>query len=509
MAYSFLENYQLTKENYELVSIREKDAEFIRNWRNDQIDVLRQKNLLSPEDQENYFKHKVFPSFTEKEPNMILVSILKDGELIGYGGLVYINWVDKRAEISFLVETCRARNMAIQMQDFDVYLSLITKFAFNKLNFNRLTTETFAIRLEHIGMLEKHGFKEEGRLREHVWIQDKFVDSVCHALLNKQYQARKQHFGNILISSLSGKFSLLSSLREAAYELGIEKIYGGDTDSECPARLAVDDFWLMPSLQNLKIEELVAYCIKEGIEFIIPTRDGELLYYAEHAEYLATKGIHVMVSNPEAIRITHDKMEFYRHLSIFAFPVIETVVQLEAISAERLVIKEREGAGSRSIKLNITRFEAEKHSNDFTSPIYQPFIAGREFSADAYVDCSKKVKGIVLRWRKRVEHGESQETETFRNPEWEKLLTQVIESIPGLYGHLVLQAIVSGENNLNIIELNARFGGASALSQAAGLKSFLWFMQESKGFSLVNKPFEPVEKPLILVKTVKDLIYKA
>jgi hypothetical protein len=34
----------------------------------------------------------------------LLFSFLKNGECIGYGGLVHINWIDQNAEISFMID---------------------------------------------------------------------------------------------------------------------------------------------------------------------------------------------------------------------------------------------------------------------------------------------------------------------------------------------------------------------------------------------------------------------
>ena len=43
--------------------------------------------------------------FETDQPYQILFSFLKNNEFIGYGGLVHINWEEKKAEISFLLNT--------------------------------------------------------------------------------------------------------------------------------------------------------------------------------------------------------------------------------------------------------------------------------------------------------------------------------------------------------------------------------------------------------------------
>ena len=71
----------------------------IKDWRNDQIDVLRQKAVLTDEDQIGYYHNIVLPSMNERQPEIILFSFLLNAGCIGYGGLTNIDWSHKRAEI--------------------------------------------------------------------------------------------------------------------------------------------------------------------------------------------------------------------------------------------------------------------------------------------------------------------------------------------------------------------------------------------------------------------------
>src|SRR3972149_10967647 len=96
--------------NYKLLPIRNEDILIIKDWRNQQFDILRQKRILTEEDQEKIYQDVIVPAFNEEQPGLILFSFLFDNQLIGYGGLVHISWQDKRGEVSFLVDTQRAKN---------------------------------------------------------------------------------------------------------------------------------------------------------------------------------------------------------------------------------------------------------------------------------------------------------------------------------------------------------------------------------------------------------------
>lgn len=185
--YACLKNSLFQKKDYSIVSLRKEDIFKIKQWRNDQIDVLRQSRFLTDQDQLNYFENFVTPSFFEKNPKIILFSYLKENELIGYGGLTNNDWGNKRSEISFLLDTQRTGNDDIYGNDFFTFLDLMKEVAFSDMNFNRLFTETYDHRSFHISVLEKNGFRLEGRMKEHVFFNGKFVDSLIHGFLKSYY----------------------------------------------------------------------------------------------------------------------------------------------------------------------------------------------------------------------------------------------------------------------------------------------------------------------------------
>ena len=82
--------------------VNKLDIEKIRKWRNVQRDLLRQNHLISRKEQENYFINFVWSQFEVKQPSQILLSVLYNSILVGYGGLVNINWFDQKSEVFLL-----------------------------------------------------------------------------------------------------------------------------------------------------------------------------------------------------------------------------------------------------------------------------------------------------------------------------------------------------------------------------------------------------------------------
>ena len=167
--------------DYSIEPIKHDFIEPIRCWRNSQMDVLRQTAPISPSQQEAYFSKTILPSMSLMNPPNILMGLLLSDKLIGYGGLVHISWRDKRAEMSFLVDNLRATNIDQYKLDFIAFISLIRNLTFVELGFHKLFTETYAFRCDHIDILEAAGFQREAVLRDHVMIDNKYVDSIIHS----------------------------------------------------------------------------------------------------------------------------------------------------------------------------------------------------------------------------------------------------------------------------------------------------------------------------------------
>lgn len=169
--------------SYQLVPIRYKDRLDIMKWRNEQIYHLRQSKPLTEEDQEHYFQNTVSKLFTEEKPSQLLFSLLKDGDLIGYGGLVHINWKDRNAEISFIMDT------SLEEREFELhwrtFLQLIEQVAFHELKLHKISTYAFDLRPNLYSIFEGRGFNHEATLYEHVLFNDKYINVVIHSKINK------------------------------------------------------------------------------------------------------------------------------------------------------------------------------------------------------------------------------------------------------------------------------------------------------------------------------------
>jgi RimJ/RimL family protein N-acetyltransferase len=151
-------------------------------WRNEQLYHLRQQQQLTETDQEWYFTQVVTQLFEQERPGQILFSYLENDTCIGYGGLVHINWADRHAEISFVMETAR------EQQEFafhwKTFLALLEPIAFDELQLNKIFTYAYDLRPHLFGAIEEAGYKHEATLKGHCLFDGNYIDVLIHGKWN-------------------------------------------------------------------------------------------------------------------------------------------------------------------------------------------------------------------------------------------------------------------------------------------------------------------------------------
>jgi len=178
-SYKILQNQCFQEGEFKLVPIRHQDRYDIMRWRNEQMYHLRQSQPLTEAKQDRYFDEVVTQLFDQEQPDQILFSFLESDQCIGYGGLVHINWKDKNAELSFIMDTALEKERFHEI--WRAYLEQIEKVAFEDLELHKLYTYAFDLRSKLYNAIEAMGFVEEARLKEHIEFNDHCIDVVIHS----------------------------------------------------------------------------------------------------------------------------------------------------------------------------------------------------------------------------------------------------------------------------------------------------------------------------------------
>lgn len=314
---------------------------------------------------------------------------------------------------------------------------------------------------------------------------------------------------SVLVTSAAAKVPMLRAVRAALDDVGAEgaALHAGDLDGHAVGRYFADRFWPMSPIDELAVEDVLAYCQDHGVGLVIPTRDGELGYWATHREALAAGGVDVLVPDAEAVDTCLDKLRFAEVLAESGQPAIPSALDLDDLDAARYVVKERFGAGAARIGLGLDRDAAAAHGAGLRDPLFQPFVPGVEHSVDLYVARDGTVQGVIARRREVVRHGESQVTATLRDAALEERCARIAQLL-GLRGHAVIQVLVDGERH-HVVECNPRFGGASTLAIAAGLETFVWAYLEAQHEPLGSRPFHRLAGERRQVRFAADKILPA
>lgn len=181
--YKSLKRNRFEVNNNFIVPIRYSDRNLIMKWRNEQMYHLRQNELLTEDRQDIYFDEVINKLYDEAYPSQILFSYFYNNEFVGYGGIVHINWIDKNAEISFLMNTDLEKNyFELHWGNF---LKLIEIVAFEDLNLHKLYTYAFDLRPKLYKILEDSYYNKEAILKEHTFFNDKYIDVIIHSKIHE------------------------------------------------------------------------------------------------------------------------------------------------------------------------------------------------------------------------------------------------------------------------------------------------------------------------------------
>jgi RimJ/RimL family protein N-acetyltransferase len=164
--------------NLKFTSLEQPDLAKIKQWRNQQTFILRQWKPLSDYQQEEWWFRI---NEGDKEVVFGIRNELDNGDvvLIGYCALVYIDWINRRAEYSIVID--KEYDIAYD-EIFNKTTEFITNYGFNTMDLRKITTEAFSHRKHVIELLEKFGFEKEGILLDHIYKDGKYWDSHLHAI---------------------------------------------------------------------------------------------------------------------------------------------------------------------------------------------------------------------------------------------------------------------------------------------------------------------------------------
>lgn len=162
---------------------KEDNLEHYTSWLNDQETTLFMGSgrfPLSIDNLKNYIE-----TYNNSKDGMLLgIFLKKSANHIGNITLHQINWKDRHAEIGILIGDKKSRGKGYAT----VAISLVVRHAFSKLNLRKLCTGMSKGNEASKKAFEKVGFKVEGVLREHFYLNEEYLDCYRMGILRSEFE---------------------------------------------------------------------------------------------------------------------------------------------------------------------------------------------------------------------------------------------------------------------------------------------------------------------------------
>lgn len=305
---------------------------------------------------------------------------------------------------------------------------------------------------------------------------------------------------NVLITSAAAKVPLVQAFQRAAAPHG-GKVFTADIVMDCAAGLFSDRHFIVKRIDaDDALGQLLDLCAANAVRLIVPTRDGELPFFARHKAAFAAQGVAVLVPDETRLAVCQDKRRFGEAIAavgLQAVPIVDP-----ATATFPLFVRPATGAGGRGA-MRIDSAEALAALGPLDGLLVHPFIAAPEYSIDLLMDLDGRPLQAVARHRQQVVGGESKITRVVDFPELEQQTLQLGEAL-GLVGHNTVQAFDDRPRGIHFIEVNPRFGGASNCSIEAGLDSPARLMALIAGDERARDP-RPIRHGLTMFRYAQDV----
>ena len=276
------------------------------------------------------------------------------------------------------------------------------------------------------------------------------------------------------------------------------RLIGTDVANLTAGHHFCDSFHRVPYSYDLGYAEIMPQiCGVEGVDLIIPATDYEVLYLGRMADKLPP----LIASPPETAHIFIDKLETYRAFQSVDLPFARSWRPVEYQGeCTQIIVKPREGRGSRGLHLNPPDPGAFDESY-----MVQELVVGVEITTAFYVKREKRLHGMMT-FERALASGMTERCQvtTAYNEALQPIIAGMIAQFD-LRGPCNIQSIVTGAGKIVPFEVNCRYSGTSSIRSQLGFPDVVFGVQE---YLLHQEPSPPVISTCgAAVRVYMDIIY--
>jgi len=302
---------------------------------------------------------------------------------------------------------------------------------------------------------------------------------------------------NIVVTGVGGGVgqSIIKALQNAGYN-----VIGVNAEVLGAGLYAVKKSYLGFSANHPKfISRIIEICKKEKCKAIFPGLDVELIPLSNSIERIKANDIVPIISSPDVIKISDDKLETFKFLRNNNFPYIKTY-RLNDYKFELdfpIILKPQKG-GARSIGtfLAKNRREFDKYilDIDVNNYVVQDYIQGDEYTCGT-VSFKNGCVGVIL-MKRQLRCGDTYKAFVVKDEKLSNFIKSVINALKP-FGACNVQLRVK-DNIPYIFEINARCSGTTAARALAGFN-------EPK--MICDYIFKGIDNPSFRIKEITILRY--
>jgi RimJ/RimL family protein N-acetyltransferase len=175
-----MRNPYLIGEQVYLRPVEEADAATCYPWMNDP-DVRRNLNLRARPNTEAASR-AFFRAIDFRNDQVFAIVTRAGGEYVGNCGLHEIDFIDRHATLGIVIGRKDHWDRGLGTET----VRLVCRHAFETLNLHKVCLHCYASNERGLKVYERVGFKVEGRLREHQFIDGRYDDEIVMGLLRAE-----------------------------------------------------------------------------------------------------------------------------------------------------------------------------------------------------------------------------------------------------------------------------------------------------------------------------------
>lgn len=291
----------------------------------------------------------------------------------------------------------------------------------------------------------------------------------------------------VLFTCVGRRVELIRAFERAGESLGLDlEIHAADASRLTPVMQLVEHSHTVPTIASGQyIDALLEIVQREEIGLLIPLLDSELSLISQARDQFAALGCTALISSPAVIEICQDKLATFHALQRAGIdtPLTWPVVIIEEARRQQFpyYLKPRRGSAAKGNYLIQDADELRVFGKRVPGAIIQEYLDGNEYTLDVYTGFDGVVRCVVPRKRLEVRTGEVSKGLVVKQAEIMAVGERVAKMLGQCRGVITVQCIVTPQQRIRVIEINARFGGGVPLAIHAGADFPKWILQEHLG----------------------------